>query len=103
MSGLDHDGIGQAQGCFDADRQVIRQCADDCNDQGRFNPLMRDTLRRHHHDFPLDQLELLVLVDDAGFYHATDVLNGECPARETFGSGGDGNVHGRDFVVAIGI
>ena len=95
MSGLDHDGIGQAQGCFDADRQVIRQCADGCNHQGRFYPLVRDVLRRPHHDFALDQLEFLVLVDDAGFDHAADVIDGECPARETFGSCCDGDVHVR--------
>ena len=30
---------------------------------------------------------------DAGFDHAADVLDGERPAREPFGSGGGGNVH----------
>src|ERR1700730_1442021 len=54
---------------------------------------MHYPLGRHHHDFALDQFELLVLANDAGFDHATDVLDGECPARETFGSCGDGNVH----------
>jgi hypothetical protein len=54
---------------------------------------MGNPLGRHHHDLPLDQLELLVLADDAGFDHASDVVDGECPARETLGSGGDGNVH----------
>jgi hypothetical protein len=38
---------------------------------------MRDTLGRHHHDFPLDQLELLTLMDDTSLDHATDVLDGE--------------------------
>ena len=28
---------------------------------------MHDALRGHHDDFPFDQLEPLVLVDDAGF------------------------------------
>jgi hypothetical protein len=54
---------------------------------------MCDPLGRHHHDFPFDEFELLVLMDDAGFDHATDVIDGECPAWETFGSGGHGNVH----------
>src|SRR5262245_10202788 len=56
---------------------------------------MCDPLGRHHDDFALDQLELLILVDDAGFDHAADVLDGERPTRETFGSCGGGNVHGR--------
>ena len=64
---------------------------------------MGDVLWRPHHDLPLDQLEPFVLVNDTGFDHAADVIDGECPARETFGSCGDGYVHGRGFVVAIGI
>jgi hypothetical protein len=91
---LEHDPIGKPQCCFDPDRQMVRQGADDRDHQSRFDPLMRDPLgRHHHHDFPLDQLELLVLADDAGLDHATDVLDGEYPARETFGSCGGDNVH----------
>src|SRR6516162_9742921 len=60
---------------------------------------MRDALGRHHHDFPLDQLELLVLADHAGFDHAADVLDREGPARETFGSCGGGNVHATSLAI----
>src|SRR5258708_28909607 len=56
---------------------------------------MCDHLGRHHDGFPLDQLELLILADDAGFDHAADVLDGERPARETFGGGSGSDVHGR--------
>jgi hypothetical protein len=38
---------------------------------------MQDSLGRHHHDFPLDQLEPFVLAEDAGFDHAADVLDGK--------------------------
>src|ERR1700674_1436880 len=62
---------------------------------------MRDSLGCHHHDFALDQLELLVLADDAGFDHATDVLDGECPTRETFGSCGGSKVHAGYALVTI--
>src|SRR4051812_41666538 len=54
---------------------------------------MSNGLVDHHYDFPLDQLELLVLADHASIDHAADVIDSECPAGETFGSVGNGNVH----------
>src|ERR1700756_45389 len=60
---------------------------------------MSKAFGRHHDDFPLDQLEPLVLADDAGFDHAADVIDGECPAGETFASCGDGYVHGSVCIV----
>jgi len=60
---------------------------------------MRDALGRHHHDFPLDQLEFLVLADDAGIDHAADIIDGEGAARETLGGGGGRNAHDREFAV----
>ncbi|HTO63275.1 MAG TPA: hypothetical protein VMM15_18690 [Bradyrhizobium sp.] len=55
---------------------------------------MHDALGRHHHDFPLDELEFLILVDDANLDHPTDVPDGERSAGEAFSGCGHGNVHG---------
>jgi len=88
----------QPQRCLDPNRQVVWQCTDHSYGQRRLDPLMREPLGRHHHDFALDQLELLVLGDDPGIDHASDVVDGKRPAGETFGGGGDGYIHGGDRV-----
>jgi len=75
------------------DGEMIRQRAHHGNRQGRLDPLMGKLPKRRDNDLPLDQLELFVLADDAGIDHARDVVHGERPAREPFGSGGGGNVH----------
>jgi hypothetical protein len=36
----------------------------------------------------------LASTTQSGFDHASDILDGECPARETFGSGSGSGVHG---------
>jgi len=64
---------------------------------------VRDALRGHHDDFPLDQLELFVFAKDAGFHHPADILDGECPAGETFGSCGDGNAHAGNLACTLQI
>lgn len=48
---------------------------------------------RSDDELPLDQLEILVLGDDARLDHAADFRDGERPAGETFGGAGGYDIH----------
>jgi hypothetical protein len=41
-------------------------------------------LGRHRHDLPADQLDALVLVEDAGRNHSVKLGHGEAPPRHAF-------------------
>ncbi|MFL4985113.1 MAG: hypothetical protein ACJ8EN_16125, partial [Xanthobacteraceae bacterium] len=61
--------------------------------ESTLDPFMSDALRRHHDDFPLDQLEPLVLADHPRIDHAADVLDREGATGKTFGGAGDCDIH----------
>lgn len=42
------------------------------------------TFGRHRHDLPADQLDPLVLVENAGLYHRLKLGHGEAPPRQPF-------------------
>lgn len=95
---LEHRHVVQAQRRFDIDGQIMRERARNRAGERRLDALMRDTFGRRHDDVPPDQLESLVLVEDAGRDHATDVLDGERSSGDPSGGCGDGDVHGSDHV-----
>jgi hypothetical protein len=63
-----------------------------------FDPLVRVALGRHHHELPLDQLEILVLADDPGIDHALDIVDAERAAGKPFSGPGDSNIHVHDRI-----
>jgi hypothetical protein len=67
------------------------------NRQSGLEGLVMSPLRRHRHDLPADQLDALVLEQDARGRHLLQLGHGEAPARQAFGRGGgpldDGGHH----------
>jgi hypothetical protein len=51
-----------------------------------FDDLVAHPLRRYRHHLPADQLEALVLQDDAFGHHLPDLGDAPAPPRHTFGS-----------------
>jgi hypothetical protein len=80
--GLDEGGLRQIHGAFDAKPQIIRQSASEPKIEGRFDKFVNVGLGLHGNDFAFDELEILVVGDNAGFLHAQNFLHREGAAIE---------------------
>ncbi len=91
--GRNEGGFGELQGGLGPDAEARRQAAGDQHDEVVLEALMDAVLRVHRDELSLDQLDPLIVLQNAGLQHAEGVLDGECPSRQTFGSLGDHHVH----------
>ena len=78
---------------LNSEPEVIGQRARNADIERRLDELMDVRLRLHRHDLAFDQLEVLVLRDDAGVLHAQDFGHRERPAVEALGGAGDVGSH----------
>ena len=88
------EGVGaEIDRGLDSKPKAIGQRARDAEVERRLDELVDVGLRLHRHDLAFDQLEILVLRDDAGVLHAQDFGHRERPAVETLGGAGDVGSH----------
>jgi hypothetical protein len=64
----------EKQRCLEPDNQILRTDARQGHAEFGFEPLVRVIFRAHRNDSSFDELEIIILIDEAVRLHAADVL-----------------------------